>query len=103
MTRYLNFSEDFTEKILSGEKRATLRLGIKDYVPGEIVIIRAGEHEIARARIVKVRIMKLREISEDDVRMDGFESRDSLISALRRFYGEIEEDDEFTQIVFEII
>ena len=103
MTRYLNFSEDFTEKILSGEKRATLRLGIKDYEPGEVVIIRAGAREIGRAVIREVRIKRLEEISDEDVRMDGFDDIDALISALEKFYGEVRKDDLFTQIIFELM
>ncbi len=103
MTRYLNFSEDFTERILRGEKTATLRLGLKDYRPGEIVVLRAGTREIGRAVIREVNVKKLGELTQRDVEMDGYVRRDELISALKRFYGEISEEDVFTQIIFELI
>lgn len=100
--RYLNFSEDFTEKIRRGEKRATLRLGIKDYRHGERVIVRCGDREIGVAIIKDVRFKKFGEISEEDAKIDGFESREELRSALEKFYGKFEDEQMFTQIIFEL-
>jgi len=103
MTRYLNFSEDFTEKIMNREKIATLRLGLKDYRVGETVILRAGERVIGRAVIREVNVKKLSDLTRRDIIMDGYSEREELIRDLRRFYGEIDEDAVFTQIVFELI
>ncbi len=100
--KYLNFSEDFTEKIRKGEKRATLRLGIKDYRPGEKVIIRCGDREIGVATIMDVNFKRFREISEEDAKIDGFKSRDELRMALKKFYGKFEDKQIFTQIIFEL-
>ena len=103
MTRYLNFSGDFTEKIIKGEKRATLRLGVKDYREGEIVIIRAGDREIGMAKITKVRRVRLSELSDEDLRMDGYTDKEYLLRDLKKFYGYISEDAIFTQIVFKLL
>ena len=103
MTKYLNFSEDFTEKILKGEKRATLRLGIKDYDPGEVVIIRAGSEELGHAKIIAVHLKKFSEITEEDARIDGFKNKEELKKELERFYGKFPSDTVFTQIIFELI
>ena len=102
MTKYLNFSEDFMEKILSGEKRATLRLGIKDYRPGEEVVVRCGERIIGRAIIKDVRIKSFDEITYVDVKMDGYENKEKLRKKLEEFYGKFEDDALFTQIIFEL-
>jgi len=100
--KYLNFSADFMEKIKRGEKKATLRLGIKNYKPGEKVIVRCGEDEIGIAKIYEVNIKRFREIDEIDVLLDGYGSKEELKKALEKFYGKFTEDDMFTQIVFDL-
>ena len=102
MTKYLNFSEDFMEKILKGEKRATLRLGIKDYSPGEEVIVRCGERVLGKAIIKDVRIKTFEEINYVDVMMDGYENKEELRKKLEEFYGKFKDDAIFTQIIFEL-
>ena len=103
MTKYLNFSEDFTEKIKKGKKKATLRLGLKDYHEGEVVIIRAGNEELGQAKIIAVRLKKFSEITDEDAKIDGFENKEELKKELERFYGEFPPDTLFTQIIFELI
>ncbi len=103
MKRYLNFSEDFTERILNGRKRATLRLGKKDYRPGDRVIVRAGDRVLGEAVIRNVRVLRFSELTQRDVEIDGYDSRDELIKDLKKFYGNFKEDDIFTQIIFELI
>ncbi len=100
--KYLNFSEDFMEKIKKGEKRATLRLGIKDYSPGEIVMVRCGAIDIGLAEIEEVHIKKFREISEEDAIIDGFSTLRELKDALSKFYGNILPETIFTQIKFKL-
>ena len=102
MTKYLNFSEDFMEKIISGEKKATLRLGIKDYKPGEKVIIRCGNKVIGRAIIKDVKIKTFEELNYVDIMMDGYESKEDLRKKLEEFYGKFDENALFTQIIFEL-
>ncbi len=103
MMRYLNFSEDFMEKIKRGEKKATLRLGVKDYKVGERVIIKCGNKELGMAEIKEVNIKKFRELEDKDVLMDGYISKDALRKDLERFYGKISDEDIFTQIIFDMI
>ena len=102
MRKYLNFSEDFMEKILKGEKRATLRLGIKDYRRGEEVFVRCGDRVIGRAIIRDVKIKTFDEINQEDVIMDGYGSKEELRKKLEEFYGEFGDDAVFTQIIFEL-
>jgi len=103
MTKYLNFSEDFTEKILRGEKIATLRLGLKDYRQGDIVVVRAGQRELGKARIREVHVKRFRDLTQEDVEMDGYRDREELKNVLMKFYGDFKEDQIFTQVVFELI
>ncbi len=100
--KYLNFSADFTEKIRKGEKKATLRLGLKNYRPGEKVVIRCGNQELGMAKIIEVNIKRFRELEPLDILLDGYEDREKLKKDLERFYGKFSEDDIFTQIIFEL-
>lgn len=100
--RCLNFSEDFMEKIKSGEKVATLRLGIKDYRVGEKVIIKCGDKEIGVAEIQEVNFKKFKDLEYVDIILDGYKSKEKLKKDLKKFYGEFKEEDIFTQIIFEL-
>ena len=100
--RYLNFSEDFMEKIKRGEKHATLRLGVKNYIPGELVIVRCGSIDIGVAEIENVQLKKFKELSKRDAYEDGFATLEALKDALHRFYGDISSDTIFTQIKFRL-
>ncbi len=102
MRKFLNFNEDFMEKIKRGEKRATLRLGIKDFKEGEDVIIKCGDRTIGRAVIKEVHHKKFDELTDEDIRMDGYKKREDLKRDLERFYGHFSEDDVFTQIIFDL-
>lgn len=100
--RHLMVKGLYVEKILSREKRATIRKGI--YKPRyEEVIIHAGGRPIAKARITRVYYKKLKELGEYEARIEGFDSRDELLNDLRRVYGNIKENDFFTVIEFEIL
>ncbi len=103
MMKYLNFSEDFTEKILKGTKTATLRMEIKDYHPGEVVVIKSGNKELGTAIIKEVNFKRFTEINCEDVKKDGFAQKKDLRRALEKFYGEFDDDVVFTQIVFELL
>lgn len=100
--RHLMLKGVFVEKLLSGEKRATIRKGV--YKPRyKEVIIHAGGRPVAKARITRVYYKKFRELGEYEAKIEGFKSLDELIKSLRDMYGEIREDDYVTIIEFEVI
>ncbi len=90
------------EKIKGGEKRATLRLGIKDYKEGERVIVRCGTTILGVGVITKVSFKRFSELKEEDAKIDGFDNLDDLRKALNKFYGEFSDDAIFTQLFFEM-
>lgn len=100
--RHLMLKGIYIEKLLSGEKKATIRRGI--YRPKyEEIIIHAGGRPIAKARITRVYYKKLRELSEYEARIEGYDNIDHLKKELREVYGPIREDEYFTIIEFEVI
>ncbi len=100
----LNFDAKYKDKLKKGEKRATLRLGIrKDFKEGEVVMIRAGDENIGLARITKIRYLKWKEVGEKEIREDGYKSKKALKRAMKKFYGDIADETSITQICFEFL
>ena len=103
MPKHLEFLGDYTKKILSGEKKATIRRKTNRLSPGDIVYVHAGGKVLGKAVITNIRHVKLEEITDKDAKMDGFKNKNELIKALKQHYGNINPEDEFTIIEFKII
>ena len=81
----LLFKKKFLEAIASGAKRQTvrvwprrrLRAGQVEFVPG-----------LGRVRITAFEAVRPEDLTEDDARLDGFESRAALLEELRALYGD---------------
>ncbi|WP_202320227.1 ASCH domain-containing protein [Archaeoglobus neptunius] len=99
----INFDSEYVEPIISGRKITTVRRGIKSYPVGRIVELTAGGNTFALARVNKVVVKRVRELSDEDAKRDGFETRDELISALKRIYGNIKGEEFVTVVHFEIV
>ncbi len=98
----INFDPEYVAAILDGKKTTTVRRGIKSYPVGKLVELTVNNRTFALARVKKVVVKRLRELSDDDARRDGFESRSDLIAALRRIYGDIKDDEFVTVVHFEV-
>ena len=99
----INFDSEYVEPIVSGEKITTVRRGIKSYPVGRIVELTADGKRFALAKVKKVVVKRVSELTDEDAKRDGFESRDALISALRRIYGEIKDEEFVTIVHFEVL
>jgi hypothetical protein len=81
----LLFKKKFLPAIRSGEKTQTVRLwkyrkmavGQRSYIPGAGYI-----------RVVAVDEVNLRDLTDHDARLDGFESADELRTEIQRLYPE---------------
>ncbi|MCD6502711.1 MAG: hypothetical protein DRN30_00430 [Thermoplasmata archaeon] len=100
----LKFDAKYLSKILSGSKTTTLRLGKKEeYSPGDIVEVYVGNNFIGLAKIKNIKYLKWNELTDDEIKRDGFISKEDLKKDLVQYYGEFPEDAEFTLIEFELI
>ncbi len=99
----INFDEEYVDLILSGRKKSTIRKGIKSCEAGKVVYLTASSRPFAKARITKAVVKRVRELSEEDARRDGFNSREELLEALKRIYGRIKDSDLITVIYFELV
>jgi len=99
----LNFKKKYLEMLKKGDKIATLRLGKKNYRENEMVKIIAGNEFVGIAKIIKVRNIKWNELKKEDAEIEGMKSKNELKKELKEIYGKVKNDDEFTQIIFEIM
>lgn len=101
----LNFNRKFKKMLIKGKKTTTLRKGYsKDILPGDIIELKVDSKPIGVAKVTKVRHLKLRDLTEEDIKKDGFKTKEELMKILRYFYGKkINDDTNFTQIEFEIL
>ena len=99
----INFDAEYVEKILKGEKTTTIRKGIKSYPVGRIVDLTVNYKPFARARVSKVIVKRVSELTDEDARRDGFNSKEELIQALKKIYGEIKDNEFVTIVHFEVV
>jgi len=92
----------FSDAIRTGKKRATIRLGRVD-VRSKEVLIHAGGKIIAKAIIKNVVYKRVKELTDNDARIDGLDSREELINELRSYYGNIRDNDIVSIIEFEVV
>jgi len=76
--KHLMIKSKFAKDIISGKKRATIRLG-KVEVKANEFLIHSGGRIIARAKLKNVRYKKVKELSDEDALLDGLSSREELI------------------------
>lgn len=99
--RHLMLKGTYIEKLLSGEKRATIRRGIVKPKYDEITI-HAGGRPVAKAKITRVYYKKLSELGDYEAKLEGYNSREELIEELKRVYKGIRDDEYVTIIEFEV-
>ncbi|NOZ88304.1 MAG: ASCH domain-containing protein [Crenarchaeota archaeon] len=93
---------EYVDDILSGRKRATIRLG-RVRVKYDELIVHGGGRPVAKVRVKNVVYKKVRDLTLEDALKDGFSSVEELLQALRKAYGEIRPDDYVTIIEFEVV
>jgi len=95
---HLMLSRRYVADLLSGRKRATVRLG-RVRRDGEAVI-HSGGRIVAVAEVLDVRYKRFAELDDFDAELDGYGSAEELKRALRRHYRRIRDDDVVSVIVF---
>ncbi|RLG78163.1 MAG: ASCH domain-containing protein [Thermoprotei archaeon] len=93
----------FADLILKGTKTTTIRLG--EVVPKyDEIIIHGGGRPIAKAKITSVKVKRIKELTEEDAKKDGYSSLEELLKDLERVYSrKILPDDVVTIIEFRVI
>ena len=85
--------------ILFGTKTITIREGYRDYHEGRPVMICCHIVPWAvLATITSVRYCTLNEVTEEENRADGFESREDMLGGMQKYYPDMTLDSEVTVI-----
>ncbi len=84
--KHLEFKEKFMDLLRSGKKTATIRLQCP-YKKGQEVFVHCGGRIIGTAKIIDIEEKRLDELTDEDAKADGFESREELLEEIRRLYG----------------
>ena len=92
----------YAEKILRGDKVTTIRPG-KVEVRSKEFLIHSGGKIIARAVLEDVKYKRLKDLTEDEAKEDGFSSLEELKRELRKFYPDLKEHDWVTIIKFKVV
>jgi len=102
LKKHLMIKGRFAKLILTGRKRATIRLGRVIPRSSEI-IIHAGGKPIARAVIKNIVYKKVRELTLEDAVKDGYNSLEELLRDLEDVYDtKLSGDEVVTIIEFEV-
>ncbi|NPA86868.1 MAG: ASCH domain-containing protein [Candidatus Diapherotrites archaeon] len=99
----IHFLPKYVRSVLSGKKRATVRLGRKGVKPGMTVYLAVGGRPFAKAKVVKVSHKKLKELSPEEIKKEGYSSFKELLRELREIYPVISPEDEVTYIEWRIL
>ncbi|NAZ27462.1 MAG: ASCH domain-containing protein [Thermogladius sp.] len=100
--RHILFKEEYAARLIEGSKTTTIRRGIVKPRYRE-VILHAGSRPIAVARVEYVYYKRLREISDDEAKRDGFENKAELVKTLKRIYPGMREDEYVTIIGLRVV
>lgn len=100
--RHLMVKGEYVDLILKGVKKTTIRLGVVTPKYKEI-IVHGGGRPVAVVRIVNVKHKRIKELTEEDAKKDGFSSVKTLIKELKKSYGNIKPDDIVTIIEFNVV
>ncbi len=85
--KHLEFTRNYEKLLLSGKKRATIRKWT-NLKAGDEVFVHCGGKIIGKAKITSVRKKSIHELTEEDAKLDGFESKEALIEELKKLgYG----------------
>ncbi|MGC9210090.1 MAG: ASCH domain-containing protein [Acidilobus sp.] len=100
--RTLKFKKRYLEKVLEGRKRSTIRLG-RVVVRDRIVTIVGDGRPVALARIDEVIYKKVKDLTDEDARLDGFKGLAELFRELRKIYGDFTLEDDITILRFTLL
>ncbi len=100
--RHLMLKKEYADLVLSGIKKATIRLGIIR-PRKERILLHSGGKVVAELKITDVEIKRVYELTDEDAKLDGFQNRKQLIKNLNKIYGKVRQNDPVTIIKFELV
>lgn len=97
----IKVDEGLFQAIAIGKKKTTIREGIRLIKPGSKLRIETNDGRHIVKCVSSVTLKKLEDITEQDVRHDGFGTRSQLVRTLKKFYPGLTDSDIVTIISFQ--
>jgi hypothetical protein len=96
----IKISRDDMRLLRANRKKCTVRLGTASVATPEILM--SDGRDSVMIRIVRVDTTRcLAELTDDDARAEGFETRNELLKDLSKYYPQAKSSDPVTVIYFE--
>jgi len=100
--RHMMMKKEYAELVLAGAKTATIRLGVVR-PKRRRVLLHSGGKVLAELEITGVEVKRVRDLTDEDAKQDGFQDTRQLIEHLEGIYGRrLGEDEKVTVIRFRI-
>ncbi len=96
----IKFAPDLFEKVLKGEKLSTVRLGLRDYTLGEVLLETPDSKYTIHGEITGLVKTQLSFLTEEDAKREGYKTLDDLLSRLKQIYPDITPDSVITVVEF---
>ncbi len=91
--------EAMRDRILTGEKKITLREGHRDYRPGELVQICCHLRTwCVQATVTAVSHCTMNDLTDEECQADGFADKADALQGMRGFYPKLTMDSPITVI-----
>lgn len=100
--RRLMMKGELADLVVKGLKSTTIRLG-KLRLRHKVLILHGGGRDVAKVEVTEVKYKKVRELTDEDARRDGFESLEALLKALGKMYGGLDPDETVTIIGLRVL
>lgn len=100
----LKIHSKLVESILNQTKTATIRQGFRDYQPGPgLFIVDGTESTQLKINILRVDWLKIKNISQEMLKLEGYPNLKDLIHALSQYYPNINMESDVTFVEFALL
>lgn len=99
----IELREIMFNSVIDGSKVATLRLGKRDYDKGETIVVGTERNRCLLVDMLAVQYKTVGEISDEDARIEGYNSANDLIMVMHEIYGYFDDKQVVTQAWFGFI
>lgn len=93
---------ELADLVVRGLKSTTIRLG-RLRLSHRVLTLHGGGRDVAKVEVTGVKYKKVRDLTDEDARRDGFESLEALLEALKRMYKGLDPDDTVTILELKVL
>jgi hypothetical protein len=99
----LKLANDLFPALLSGDKRVTIRKGVRNFTLGRATFqptVEDGSFDFCNVFITSLATKPMRDVTDAEAQTDGFRDAHDLFEGLRAYYPNLAADDYVTIVNF---